>query len=491
VSRLLHVRRSMAGASLQQGSRGAGGWQTLIGMLLVAACTSGCAWKAYRAQTLDLPAADATAQALRLDDEATRTLLAGAGVDLRDWPAVAWSRETLLLPLLAKHPDMQVARARVAAAWARVPAVQQPVNPELSTRLENHSQRGDNGSPWGIGAGLQFTFNTRPLRAAQGGVAAAEAAEADVAAGEVAWRLYRQLGDALLALQAAEEGRRLAQDALALADARAESAAIRQRYGAAPALEVQLAQEALLAARRQLSNVEAAAAVSRAQLAQVMALPPAALDTLRLAPWPVLAPLTEGEGGGPDAASARGIALRNRLDLARDIALYEVTEANVRLEVARQYPQVRLGPGLVWDQGDNIWQIGLALPLALLQRNLAAIEAAEARRAAQAAQVLARQAAVAGDVESARQRVAALVRPLLVAGREVVAAETRVDLVRRQFDAGAADAATLIAARTVLLQARRGAHDATVLWRQAQWALEAALQSPLRSADNPSDAGGH
>jgi len=458
---------------------------------LVALSLTACAWKDYRPQPLDLPAADAAARAQTLDDERTRVLLEAAGVDLRDWPAVTWTRETLLLPLLAHHPDMQAARARVTAAWARVPAVQQPINPDLSLRTENHSQRGDNGSPWSIGAGLQFTFNTRPLLSAQGGVAAAEAGEAEVAAGEVAWRLYRQLGDALLALQAAEEGSALAHEAVSLAESRAESAAIRQRYGAASALEVQLAQEALLTARRELATVEAAATSARAQLAQAMALPADALAQQRLAPWPVLAPQAEGEGAGPDAASARSIALRNRLDLARELALYEVAEANVRLEVARQYPQIRLGPGLVWDQGDNIWQIGLALPLALLQRNLAAINAAEARREAQASQVVARQTAVAGEVESARQRVASAVAPLLVARRETAAAEMRVDLVRRQFDAGAADAATLIAARAVLLQARRQVHDSTVLWRQAQWALEAALQSPLRSADSGTRAAAH
>jgi len=459
--------------------------------VMAALVLSGCAWKEYRAKPLDLPAADAVARAQTLDDEATRAVLEAAGVDLRDWPAITWTRETLLLPLLARHPDMQVARARVSAAWARVPAVQQPINPDLSLRSENHSARGENGSPWSIGAGLQFTFNTRPLLSAQGGVAAAEAGDAEVVAGEVAWRLYRQLGDALLALQAAEEGVALAREAVSLAEARAESAAIRQRYGAAPALEVQLAQEALLTARRELATFEAAAATARAQLSQAMALPVDALAQQRLAPWPVLAPQAEGEGVGPDADSARSIALRNRLDLARELALYEVAEANVRLEVARQYPQIRLGPGLVWDQGDNIWQIGLALPLALLQRNLAAINAAEARREAQASQVFARQTAVAGEVESARQRVASLVAPLLVARREAAAAETRVDLVRRQFDAGAADAATLIAARAVLLQARRQVHDGTVLWRQAQWALEAALQSPLRSADTNAEIAAH
>jgi outer membrane protein TolC len=463
----------------------AGGLGRHLALVLPALLLTACAWQAYRPAPLDLAGADAVAQLNTLDDGSTRALLAAAGADLRAWPEVVWTRETLLIVLMERHPEMRAARARVAAARARVPAARQPVNPELSTRLENHSSRGSNGSPWAIGAGLQVALNRQPLRAAQGAVASAEAAEAEVVAGEVAWGLHRQLGDVLLAAQAAGEAANLAQDALALAQARAESAEVRQRYGAASALEVQLAREALLAARREQAQVGAAAAVAEAQLAQVLALPANALARVRLASWPVVPPVADSEGAGPDASTARAIALQNRLDLARELALYEVAEANVRLEITRQYPQVRLGPGLVWDQGDRFWQIGLSLPLALLQRNEAGIAAAEARRAAQAEQVLARQSAVAAEVELARQRVVALVGPLLASRTEAHAADERVTLVQRQFDAGAADAASLIAARTVALQARRLGQAATVAWRQAQWALEAALQAPLPAGGSP------
>lgn len=454
----------------------------LLCTVALVAGTTGCAWRDYRPAPVDLAAAASAAVAERLDAPAVRERLAAAGVDLRDWPDLIWNRETLGLAMFGGHPDMQAARARVGAARARIPAVQQPVNPDLSLRSENHSERGDNGSPWSIGAGLQVTLNTRPLLSAQGAVASAEATEAEVLAGETAWRLYRQLGDALLTLQAASEATRLAQEALAIGEARLDSVTIRQRHGAASALELQLAQEAVLAARRELATGVADMATARGRFAQALAIPAAALEQLRVAPWPVLAPGADTEGGGPDAGVARGLALRNRLDLARELALYEVAEAGVRVEVARQYPQIRLSPGLVWDQGDTIWQLGLALPLALLHRNLAAIEAAEARRAAQAAVVLARQAAIVGEVEAARRHLVARVEPLLAARREADAADARVALVRRQFEAGAADATALLLARGLSLQARRHVHDATVAWRQAQWTLEAALQAPLPGA---------
>jgi len=448
----------------------------LLCVTLLPALT-GCAWREYRPAPLDLPAGEAAFVASRLDDADTRGLLEHYGVDTRDWPDLVWTRETLLVPLVARHPELRAARSRAEAAAARVAIPKPRPNPELSTTLENHSASGT--SPWSVGAALSFSVNSQPLRNAQIAVAGAEARDAALAAGEVAWRLYRALGDALLEQQAAESALRLADDALALAQARSESVAVRQRYGVAAAVELQLTNEALIAVRRERAVAEGAVTKARARLAQALAVPVAALDRVRVAPWPVLAPDAEAPLPALDAADARAIALRNRLDLARELARYEVAEADVRLEVARQYPQVRLSPGLLWDQGDRVWQLGLSLPLQLFQRNRAAIDAAEARRTAQAQTVLARQSAIASEIESLRQAVLASDAPIRLARLEVEATTTHVQQVQAQFDAGAADALTLINARGLALQARRHLNDAGQAWRQAQWALETGLQSPL------------
>jgi len=451
------------------------GWWRTSGLAiwpLLLVLTTGCAWRSYQPAPLDLAAAAASDADRRLVDDTTRAALEAAGVDTSAWPDLLWTRDTLLPPLLAVHPEQRAARARVVAAAAKVPAVMQPTNPELSSRLENHSDAGDSSSsPWAIGAALQFTLNTMPLRTAQGAVASAELDDARLAAGESAWRLYRALGDALLERQLAADREHLAERNLELAQARNESMAIRQRYGAASALEVQIAAERLLAARREQADAQAASTTAQARLAAALALPPSALAGVRFAAWPA--------GSVPDAAAARAAALQNRLDLARELARYAVAEADVRVEVAKQYPQIRIGPGMVWEQGDRVWQLAFGLPLALLHRNRAAIDAAEARRSAQGEQVLARQSAIVAEVETLRQQADALQMPLQVALAAADAAAQRTALVQAQFDAGSADALALIDARSLQLQAERSAADArAVLWR-AQWALEAALQSPL------------
>ncbi len=62
---------------------------------------------------------------------------------------------------------------------------------------------------------------------------------------------------------------------------------------------------------------------------------------------------------------------------------YLEAEGLLRLEVARQYPSLRIGPDLEYDRGDLLLGVGLALPIPLFDQNQGQIaEAIEMRQAA-------------------------------------------------------------------------------------------------------------
>ena len=74
-------------------------------------------------------------------------------------------------------------------------------------------------------------------------------------------------------------------------------------------------------------------------------------------------------------------ALLSRSDVLRAVAAYDQSEAELHAEVARQSPEVHVGPGYTWERGlvKLPFSIGLVLPPLDLNRN--AIAAADARRA--------------------------------------------------------------------------------------------------------------
>ncbi len=443
----------------------------LSGLLLLAAL-SGCAWRTYTPAPLDLPKAAELDVARRLDDSSVQAALAANGQDTAGWPNIVWTRDTLTTALLNIHPEQRAARAKVIAALTRIQAGLKPSAPELTTTMEHHSQTSDGkNSPWAVGAGLQWELVPASVKSALSQAASIESQEVTLTAGDTAWRLYRALGAAMLDRQLSLGRVQLAATGLELALAREKSVAVRERYGVASAVEVQLTAQRLQDARRESAEADAAKVAAQSQLAAALAVSFESLNNLRMDDWPV----TEI----PDAASARQLALKNQLEFARQRLQYDMAEAELRLQVARQFPNLKLGPGLLWSQGDSVWQFSFSLPAALLNRNLAAIQTAEANRSAQGAAVLAKQSEIIGEVERLRLNALALIQPLNIARASLKAAQSQVKLTTAQFDAGNVDALNLIDARSLQLQAERAVFDARAALMRARWELELAMQTPL------------
>ena len=170
------------------------------------------------------------------------------------------------------------------------------------------------------------------------------------------------------------------------------------------------------------------------------------------------------------------LAANPRLRVAR--AEYDVAERTLKLEVRRQYPDLKVGGGFGTDEGDERVLFGAALPLPLFNANRRAIaEARAAREVARAAaegeyeHLLGEWAAAVAERDGARVRVEYVERELApLADRQV---EDAVRLGR----AGEFDALVLLEAlkagheaKLEVLDARRGA-------TLAQWTLEALLDA--------------
>src|SRR5204862_1945359 len=98
---------------------------------------------------------------------------------------------------------------------------------------------------------------------------------------------------------------------------------------------------------------------------------------------------------------ARRMALRGRSDILGALADYAAAEAELRLQIARQYPDVRLNPGYQFDQGDNKWTLGITFELPVLNQNQGPIAEAGARREEAAARFTELQAKTIGEIDRA------------------------------------------------------------------------------------------
>ncbi|MEP6474275.1 MAG: TolC family protein, partial [Gemmatimonadota bacterium] len=98
--------------------------------------------------------------------------------------------------------------------------------------------------------------------------------------------------------------------------------------------------------------------------------------------------------------SLQFLALASRWSVAAALAGYQVAEAELRLEIARQRPDLELGPGLFFDHGITRFLANFALPF-LPGGNRGPIAEMEARRSTAAAHVASAQESVLVELDGA------------------------------------------------------------------------------------------
>jgi outer membrane protein TolC len=220
----------------------------------------------------------------------------------------------------------------------------------------------------------------------------------------------------------------------------------------------------LLEARR-------AAAQGHAGLAGAVGIPDAALGEVDVQAF-VAAP----QG---DVAASRDAALTARPDVLAALHDYASADAALRLEVARQYPDIHLTPSFGWDQGTRTWLLGAASEVPLFNRHEGAIGEAVAKRDEAAARFTAVQLAVLASLDAAAQGVRFAREKLDAAEALVRSQETQFATVQRQFDAGEIDRLALRSSELEVAAARLARADAWIELQQALGAIEDAMQRPL------------
>jgi outer membrane protein TolC len=186
-------------------------------------------------------------------------------------------------------------------------------------------------------------------------------------------------------------------------------------------------------------------AQARLRLAAATGVPAIALESIHFSFGPF-----EALPEAPPPAEAQRRGLLNREDLLAALAEYQASQSSLQLEIARQYPDVQLGPGYEFDQSEDKWMLGLGVTLPVFNRNQGAIAAAEARREEAAAKFRAVQAEIIGAIEQAMASCRTSLMKVKTA--DALAAEIRatVDRTGKMYEVGEVVALTVTAAELEL-----------------------------------------
>ncbi len=453
--------------------------KTLAGILvlaLLAAAASSCI--RFHAKPLQPAKILEDFEARRLTASELRDFLLANG-EAKDWPPAAWDLRSLTLAALYFHPDMDVARAQWGVAQGgRITAGERP-NPVLNPLVGyNATTPRSEVTPWIPEIALEITIETAGKR----GLRIAEARHLSDAARwsilKTAWDVRSRLRGALLEAYAAAEMGALLAEAEGIQSKIVDLLEVQRSAGEVSAFEVAQARIALDQSR--LAAVEAARAKEEAmaRLAAAVGVPRAALEGIALSYGSL--------GNVPSefpAGEVRRHAVLNRSDILAALSEYAASESALHLEIAKQYPDLHLGPDYQLDQTDSKWTLGLAVDLPILSRNRGPIAEAEARRRETAASFLALQAGVIGELDAAIEDCRA------AAGKSEAAERLRTDLAtqakaaRARRDLGEISTLDLLAVELELNAAAQARLEALTQAQEAVGRLENAAQSPLDVKD--------
>lgn len=445
------------------------------GFALALAAISGCA--SYSPQPIS-PAESARALESRsLDDERLHRFIA-AGLSLAGEPAppLYWNLETLSLAALYYHPDLDIARARLAGARAGIKTAGQVPNPSLDLGLAYNATTAT-PSAWTVGLMVNFiaeTFGKRRYRTAQAQYLA-EAARDDLVT--ATWQVRGGVREALLRIWIGRERLSRARQRLDQQEALVRLIERRFELGEASSLDVTRERINRNQAKLAVRDAERRAAEGRARLAQALGVPLRALDAANIS----LEDFDAVTLSAPDlsAGELRTKALTTRSDVQALLAEYRAAQSALQLQIARQFPSVTIGPGYTYDQGDHKYQLAVASELPVFNQNQGTIAQAEARRQEIAARLIALQTRVIGAIDAAGTRYRTATEALRTADALLAEARRRAGGVRRGFDAGQLDRPTLVGAQIELTAAELSRLEALAAQRRAVGLLEDALRTPL------------
>lgn len=433
--------------------------------MAAASCTH---YQRYRAAPLDRGSPATRYAAHGLGAPALARFLADNATPLGD---SVWTARQLALASLYYRPDVSEARAEWRAAQAAAITAGARPGPQVDGSVEQAS-RADEGrsSTWTFSLAAGLTLELGGKRSAR--VARAQAAElgARLRLATAAWTIAQDTRRDALATADADQRATDRAAELAQLDTVAALLVARFRAGEVTQSDVARADADVAAAALARSQASIARTAARTALARDLTMP---VDSLSIR----VAPDSESSCATLDSLavdSVRVMALVTNERVGVGLADYAVAEADLRLAVAAQYPDVTVGPGILWDQGIRRWILSLGTP-GIPLRTKGPIAEATARRAAQASAVEAIEDSVLADVDAAVATCEAVGHERTAADSLVQSATRALTLASGAFARGEVGRTDVAFARLALVRAQSGLHENAARDAAAGASLDAAI----------------
>ena len=436
---------------------------------------TGCAARRYQAAPIVPTQTASSMESRNLAEPGVRAFVEkSVGHAVSPWPPKTWDLTILSLAALYFNPSLEASRARVSESQAAIVTAGARPNPSLGIAPGIPS-------PYLFNLDLSVPIETAGKRGhrLQAARSLDQATRFDLA--NSTWKIRSAVRTALLNYLLAARSVDLLHSEEQI---RGDQASILERrfsVGEIPRPEVDLARIELSKAQVTIHTAEGQLGEAKAALAASIGIPVAGLQGFDFK-WPDLDSPPSAESLSP--TEIQRDAVLNRLDVRHTLAQYAAAEADLQLEISKQYPDFQIGPGYTYEERNNFFVIGFSTTLPLFNRNQGPIAEAEARRQEVAASFLEKQAQVIAESERALALYTAGLKELAEVDQSLRKLQDgQLRMMQQAVRLGEEDRLSLNGVQiqgSVLAQARL---DSLRRAQSALGALEDAIQRPLDPGD--------
>ncbi len=450
------------------------GFQKHFAVLALVAGLTGCAH--YHPQPISPEKTAALFDARSLTNEDLRAFFETNQVQ-PPGPNDSWDLKQLTLVAFYYQPALAEARAQLLVAQAgEITAGQRP-NPSVSITPGYDYQIPGNFSPWLVPLSFDIPIETAGKRGKRIDQSTHQIESARWSLVNTAWQTRSQIRTALLNLYS---NRELLKVVLQQEVAQSNVVRLLEGQRAAGAIsDFEVTQARTAFETSQLARQDAIGKSNQAlvDLAHALGVPTRAVANVNFS-------FAELDSFPEDLtrAEVRRDALLNRADVREALADYATSQSALQLEIANQYPDLHLGPGYEWNNGnagDSMWSLGATLTLPILNQNQGPIAEAEAKRAQAAVHFLKVQADAVAEIDGALAGYQAAQAQVDTAKALVNDSQKRLDSFRLQEKAGELDPEAVATAEGEFATSAQSRLNALIQAQAALGKLEDAVQNPL------------
>ena len=359
-----------------------------------------CGFQEYIAKPIDTAALTQKFTSRRVDNDQFHQYLINNGYASEQLPIQQWQLDDLIYCALFFNPSLDIARAQWRSAEAAKLTAAEMRLPTIGGQYSKSNNASEEISPHAYGLSIEIpieTANKRNIRI-ESAQHLSEAAKLKIA--QAAWQLRNDVTKTFNEYQANRQQIKLMskeqayrQDIVAIYQKRIE-------LGESSNIELSRAKLQLQTLNTELESRQRNHLVLLSRLANSLGLSLNQVEQMQIADSIDTKALTNPT---PDDLQTR--ALLNRLDIRIALERYAVAETKLKLEIAKQYPDIFISPGYAYEFGDKIWSLGLSSLMTILTKNKLAIAEATQLREVEAKQFEALQANVISEVNVANAKL--------------------------------------------------------------------------------------